>query len=105
MILTEKIRLINRSDLSKGSKLLATEIIIASNFRGYCWHSVAALGAAISSSESQVHTYLKELSSKGYIRIERRPGTTNRYCLGEEVFGNSEVGVSVFAPKDRKSVV
>lgn len=83
LTLTDKIRLINRdSNLSKGSKLLSIEIIIASNWRGYCWHSISAFTEMISASETQVHSYLKELEAKDFIKIVRRPGTTNRYYLG-----------------------
>lgn len=102
LTLTDKIRLINRDlNLSKGAKLLAIEIIIASNWRGYCWHSISAFTEMISSSETQVHSYLKELEAKDFIKIVRRPGTTNRYYLGP-IFDHPEVpdrGVRNSEPK------
>lgn len=99
MTLTEKIRLINSDkSLSKGAKLLITEIIIASNFRGYCWHSVAALGKMIAASESQVHRYIKESQEGGWIEVKRRPRKTSLYSLGEK-FGAQEPRVSESAPK------
>lgn len=83
--LTEKIRFINRDkNLSKGAKLLAIEIIIASNWRGYCWHSIEAFCEMISAGESQVHLYLKELRNSGYVVIISRNGRTNKYFLGEK---------------------
>lgn len=83
--LTEKIRFINRDkNISKGAKLLAIEIIIASNSRSYCWHSIEAFCAMISAGESQVHLYLKELQNIGYVVIISRNGRTNKYFLGEK---------------------
>ena len=83
--LTEKIRFINsEKNLSKGSKLLAIEIIIASNWRGYCWHSIEAFCNMISAGESQVHLYIKELQNSGHLIVIRRPGMTSRYYLGEK---------------------
>ena len=99
MTLTEKIRLVNSDkSLSKGAKLLSIEIIIASNFRGYCWHSVATLGQMISASESQVHRYIREAQEVGWIEVKRRPKKTSLYSLGEK-FGPLESGVSDTAPK------
>ena len=99
MTLTGKIRLVNTDkSLSKGAKLLTIEIIIASNFRGYCWHSVAALGEMIAASESQVHRYIKEASEGGWIEVKRRPKKTSLYSLGEK-FGAQEQRVSAAAPK------
>ena len=99
MTITEKIRLVNGDkSLSKGAKLLTIEIIIASNFRGYCWHSVAALGQMISASESQVHKYIREAQEDGWIEVKRRPRKTNIYSLGEK-FGPKEPRVSDSAPK------
>lgn len=99
MTLTEKIRLVNGApSLSKGAKLLTIEIIIASNFRGYCWHSVAALGEMISASESQVHRYIKEAHEGGWIEVKRRPCKTSIYSLGEK-FGTQEPRVLQTTPK------
>ena len=84
--LTEKIRFINRDkNLSKGAKLLAIEIIIASNSRSYCWHSIEAFCAMISAGESQVHLYLNELQNIGYVVVVHRLGRTNRYYLGKKL--------------------
>ena len=104
LTLTDKIRFINKDkNLSKGTKNLGIEIVIATNWRGYCWHSIEAFCKLTASSESQVHSYLRDLQENGYVNVVSRPGKTNRYYLGKKFLSNSsdirDLGVLDSAPK------
>jgi hypothetical protein len=84
--LFEQLRILNSDpDLSKGAFKVATEIVIASQSRGYCWHSVKALSVKTAQSERCIQLYLRELENRRYIVISRRPRRTNEYYLGERL--------------------
>lgn len=70
-----------RRDISNGSKLVAVHLLMASGRRGFCSISVKQLCWELDMRPTQLHTYINELISVGYLERQFHPGRPNTWSI------------------------
>jgi hypothetical protein len=70
-------RAVNRSKLSKGSKVVYTQLRISAGHRGTIQYRIAKLAEHTDSSETSLKSYLSELKAVGLVIPQHRLGRSN----------------------------
>ena len=75
------IKAINRSELTKGAKVLYAQLRVSAGPKGYVFYRVSRLAEDTRSSISSTKEYLQELRSVGLVIPEYRPGHSNKWFV------------------------
>jgi len=80
-------RILDGTDLKPTPKLMLLVIMIYEGDNEHAFPSQETIAQRVGVSDRQVRTILKELSSRGFIVTELRPGTTSLSRVNWEKFG------------------
>jgi hypothetical protein len=96
------IKSINRSELTKGAKILYSQLRVSAGPKGFVYYRVHRLAEDTNSSISSTKEYLQELRTVGLVIPEYRPGHSNKwYVYDPDPTWDGKVPESPTQPVDR----